>query len=134
VGPPTDADAAAPRRVLIVDDDPIIIDIVTTVLDLEDFATSTAHDGPTALAMIDDDPPDAVVLDVMMPDMTGLEVCRQLKDSDEHANLPIILLTAKDQPEDRRAGLEAGCDAYLAKPFSPLELIDVIENLLAART
>lgn len=129
-----DADGAAPRRVLIVDDDPIILDIVTTVLDLEHFATSTASDGPTALAMIDDDAPDALVLDVMMPDMTGLEVCRRLRESEDHAKLPIILLTARDQPEDRQAGLDAGCDAYLSKPFSPLELIDVIENLLAART
>ncbi|MDX1510467.1 MAG: response regulator [Nitriliruptorales bacterium] len=121
------------RRVLIVDDDPIILDIVTTVLDLEDFSVTTAEDGETALELVAKEPPDVMVLDVMMPGMSGLEVCAKLRSSEEHARLPIVLLTARDTDEDRRAGMDAGADYYLSKPFSPLELIDIIEELLSVK-
>ena len=121
------------RRVLIVDDDPIILDIVTTVLDLEDFSVSTAEDGETALELVAKEPPDVMVLDVMMPGMSGLEVCATIRDSKEHGGLPIVMLTARDTDEDRRAGMEAGADAYLSKPFSPLELIQVIEQLMSVK-
>ena len=119
------------RRVLIVDDDPLILNIVHTVLDLEDFSVSTAEDGETALAAIEREPPDVMVLDVMMPGMDGFEVCAAIRASEAHSTLPIVLLTARDTPEDRQAGMDAGADAYLSKPFSPLELIEVIETLLS---
>lgn len=121
------------RHVLIVDDDPLILEVLRTVLDLEEFRVSTATDGTTALEMLADDRPDVVVCDVMMPDVDGLEVCRRIKGDPATAHLPVVLLTARDREEDRRHGEEVGCDAYLTKPFSPLYLIDVISEVRAGR-
>jgi CheY-like chemotaxis protein len=118
-----------PRTVLLVDDDPLILEVLRTVLDLEEFDVTTASNGRDALAAVEAAPPDVVVCDVMMPGMTGLEVCRTVKAAPETADVPVVLLTARDRPEDRQEGLDAGCDAYLTKPFSPLELIDVIRGV-----
>jgi CheY-like chemotaxis protein len=117
--------------VLLVDDDPLILEILRTILDLEEFAVTTASDGRQALESVASTRPDVVVCDVMMPDVDGFEVCRTLKSQPSTADLPVILLTARDRPEDRRAGEDAGCDAYLTKPFSPLQLIDVIREVRA---
>jgi CheY-like chemotaxis protein len=117
----------ARRRVLLVDDDPLILEILRTILDLEEFEVTTASDGRRALDVVGSSRPDVVVCDVMMPDLDGFEVCRALKATT--ADLPVILLTARDRPEDRQAGEDAGCDAYLTKPFSPLQLIDVIRDV-----
>jgi CheY-like chemotaxis protein len=121
------------RTVLLVDDDPLILEVLSTILDLEEFDVVTASDGGKALASVERSRPDVVVCDVMMPEIDGLEVCRRLKAAPETADLPVILLTARDRPEDHRAGEEAGCDAYLTKPFSPLQLIDIIRDLRADR-
>lgn len=117
------------RHVLVVDDDPLILEVLRTVLDLEEFRVSTATDGETGLQMLAQDRPDVVVCDVMMPGLDGLEVCRRIKADPATADLPVVLLTARDRAEDQQAGLEAGCDAYLTKPFSPLYLIDVITEI-----
>jgi CheY-like chemotaxis protein len=117
------------RTVLLVDDDPLILEILRTILDLEEFEVATATDGRQALDAVDHTRPDVVVCDVMMPELDGFEVCRTLKSEPATADLPVILLTARDRPEDRRAGEDAGCDAYLTKPFSPLQLIDVIRAM-----
>lgn len=128
-------DAAAPAtRVLVVDDDPLIRDVLRTILDLEGIAVSTAADGEAALLALAGDPmPDVLVLDVMMPGVDGLEVCRRAKADPRTAVVPIILLTARDRGEDRDAGLDAGCDDYLTKPFSPLALIERISVVAARR-
>jgi two-component system, cell cycle response regulator len=115
--------------VLLVDDDPLILEVLSTILDLEEFDVVTASNGRKALAAVDASRPDVVVCDVMMPEVDGLEVCRRLKSDPATVDLPVILLTARDRPEDRRAGEEAGCDAYLTKPFSPLQLIDIIRDV-----
>jgi two-component system, cell cycle response regulator len=119
------------RTVLLVDDDPLILEVLSTILDLEEFDVVTASNGRRALAAVDSSRPDVVVCDVMMPEVDGLEVCRRLKSDPTTVDLPVILLTARDRPEDRQAGEEAGCDAYLTKPFSPLQLIDIIRDLRA---
>jgi two-component system, cell cycle response regulator len=115
--------------VLLVDDDPLILEVLSTILDLEEFDVVTASNGRKALAAVDASRPDVVVCDVMMPEVDGLEVCRRLKSDPATVDLPVILLTARDRPEDRQAGEEAGCDAYLTKPFSPLQLIDIIRDV-----
>jgi two-component system, cell cycle response regulator len=115
--------------VLLVDDDPLILEVLSTILDLEEFDVVTASNGQKALAAVDASRPDVVVCDVMMPEVDGLEVCRRLKSDPATVDLPVILLTARDRPEDRQAGEEAGCDAYLTKPFSPLQLIDIIRDV-----
>jgi DNA-binding response OmpR family regulator len=117
------------RRVLVVDDDALIREIVSTILDLEHFEVRTADGGEAALAAVADEVPDVMVLDVMMPDLDGYEVCARMRAQPETADLPIVLLTARDQREDRQAGIDAGADAYLTKPFSPLKLIETISNL-----
>ena len=113
-------------RVLVVDDDPLTLEILATILDLEEFTVLTAADGDAALAILADTPVDAVVLDVMMPGIDGYETCRRIKADPATAGIPIVLLTARDRAEDRRRGEDAGCDAYLTKPFSPLELIALL--------
>lgn len=118
------------QRVLVVDDDELTLEILRTILDLEEFDVSTAPDGETALDMVSSgDLPNVIVCDVMMPGINGFEVCRTLKTQDRTADIPVVLLTAKDLEEDRQNGFEAGCDAYLTKPFSPLELIDQLNAL-----
>ncbi len=122
------------RHVLIIDDDPLIIDVLSTILDLEDLRVTVANDGESGLAAVASERPDVVVCDVMMPRLTGLEVCRRIKDDPSLARIPVILLTARDRSEDRAAGLAAGCDDYLTKPFSPLDLIDRIGGLTSVPT
>lgn len=120
-----------PRRVLVVDDDELTREILATILDLEEFEVTLADDGEQALASVAESVPEVVVLDVMMPGIDGFEVCRRLKGDAATADLPVILLTARGSADDRRAGEEAGADAYLTKPFSPLALIDTIERIKA---
>lgn len=118
------------RRVLVAEDDPLIRQILETILDLEEFEVAVATDGAEALAIYGAERPDIVVLDVQMPGVDGLEVCRRIK-ADGGEGVPVIMLTARDTPEDVRAGKDAGADAYLTKPFSPLALIDTISRITA---
>ena len=122
------------QLVLVVDDDPLILRVVSTVLDLEEFEVVTAHSAEEALSCLASARPQVVVSDVMMPDMDGFELCERIRQDPDHAKVPIILLTARDSDEDRRRGADAGGDAYLTKPFSPLELIDEIDRLLHERS
>lgn len=119
-------------HVLIIDDDPLILDVLTTILDLEDLRVTSADHGEAGLEAARLDPPDVVVCDVMMPGVDGLEVCRRVKADPATAHVPVILLTARDRSEDRAAGEAAGCDDYLTKPFSPLDLIERIATLAAS--
>jgi two-component system phosphate regulon response regulator PhoB len=121
------------QKVMVVDDDPLILNVVATILDLEEFEVVTYRSAHEALAAMGDDVPAAVVTDVMMPDMDGLELARRVRSDERFADVPIVMLTAADTGQDRHEGRQAGGDAYLTKPFSPLELIDVLEGLLAAR-
>ncbi len=121
------------RHVLLVDDDPLILEVLSTVLDLEEFEVTVTTDGESSLELVADHRPDVVVCDVMMPGIDGYEVCRALKSGVAGVEVPVILLTARDRSEDRAAGEAAGCDAYLTKPFSPLHLIEVIRSMPASR-
>ena len=105
--------------VLAVDDEPGILRLIRLELATQGFRVVTANDGQTALRMAEEHRPDIVLLDIVMPEMTGLEVMRRLR---ERTNLPVILLTAKGSDADKVRGLELGADDYLAKPFSPDEL------------
>lgn len=116
--------------VLVVDDDPTVREVVVSYLRAERYDVSEASDGETALAMVVHDPPDLVVLDVMLPGVDGLEVCRQIRAS---TDLPIILLTALGAEADRVVGLELGADDYLTKPFSPRELVLRVGSVLRRR-
>ncbi|MET8647821.1 response regulator, partial [Streptomyces sp. NPDC004074] len=108
------------KRVLVVDDDPTVSEVVAGYLDRAGFAVDMAGDGPTAVTHARVRPPDLVVLDLMLPGMDGLEVCRRIR---ENGPLPVIMLTARGDEEDRILGLEVGADDYVTKPFSPRELV-----------
>ncbi|MBS1251953.1 MAG: Response regulator MprA [Anaerolineales bacterium] len=115
------------EQILIVEDDAPIADFVRRGLLLEDYAVDVAYDGQAGLAKAKEDSPALVILDIMLPGMDGLEVCRQLR---RHSDVPVIMLTAKDDVPDRVAGLEAGADDYLVKPFAFDELLARIRALL----
>ena len=115
------------QRVLVVDDHRVVTEVVERYLRREGYEVSLAYDGSEALRAANDWAPDLVILDLMLPTMDGIEVCRQLrKDSD----VPIIMLTAKSEESDRVVGLELGADDYVAKPFSPRELVARVKAVL----
>ncbi|MEW2292950.1 response regulator transcription factor [Streptomyces sp. NPDC006743] len=115
------------KRVLVVDDDPTVSEVVAGYLDRAGFAVDVAADGPAAVARAAMRPPDLVVLDLMLPGMDGLEVCRRLR---RDGPLPVIMLTARGDEEDRILGLEVGADDYVTKPFSPRELVLRVASVL----
>jgi two-component system response regulator MprA len=122
--------AGAPNasEVLIVDDEPGIRAVLASSLEFEGYTVRTANDGRAALAEVERGRPDLVVLDVLMPGMDGLTACRRLRAADPH--LPVLMLTARDLTGDRVAGLDAGADDYLAKPFELDELLARVRALL----
>ncbi|OQQ20294.1 DNA-binding response regulator [Streptomyces sp. M41(2017)] len=117
----------AATRVLVVDDDPTVAEVVSGYLDRAGHLVDRAADGPTALARAAAHRPDLVVLDLMLPGMDGLEVCRRLR---AQGPVPVIMLTARGDEDDRILGLEVGADDYVTKPFSPRELVLRVESVL----
>lgn len=120
-------------RVLIVDDEEDFLELVRERLEFGGYLVDTATDGKKALIMIAQQKPDIILLDLMMPHMNGYEVCERLKNDEMYMDIPIIILTAKAQEEDKRRGLRAGADDYLVKPFEPKELISKIEEFTKDR-
>src|SRR3972149_10459780 len=117
-------------RILVVDDDPIIIQITAKVLSVAGYEVFKAASGPEALKQVDDIRPDLIILDVMMPEMNGYEVCRRLRSLTTTAHLPIMMLTAQESVEEKVRGFEAGADAYMIKPFQPPALQARVKGLL----
>jgi two-component system alkaline phosphatase synthesis response regulator PhoP len=119
-----------PMRILIVEDDPDIAELVGRYLDKAGFITEPVASGREALIAIAARPPGLVVLDLMLPHVDGLEVCRVIRSNEATAAIPIIMLTARAEESERIVGLELGADDYLAKPFSPNELVARVRALL----
>lgn len=119
-------------RVLVVDDDPTVSEVVTAYLERAGFTVHRAADGPAALEAAARHRPDLVVLDLMLPGMDGLEVCRRLRAASGSAADPVavVMLTARGDEEDRILGLEVGADDYVTKPFSPRELVLRVRSVL----
>jgi DNA-binding response OmpR family regulator len=120
-------DNAAMTTVLVVDDEPIVRDVVVRYLQRDGFETLVAGDGDTARALIEETPPQLVVLDVMLPGIDGLALCRWIR---ARGDLPVIMLTARGEEADRIVGLELGADDYVTKPFSPRELAVRVQTVL----
>ena len=118
------------KRILVVDDQQNIARIVSMMLENKGYQTMWAADGAEALRMAKSENPDLILLDVMLPKLDGLKVCRLLKFDPRHRHIAIVLLTAKASPGDKDAGREAGADHYLEKPFQPVQLLQVVERLL----
>lgn len=117
-------------RVLIVDDIPINVKLLETRLVAEYFTVLTANSGAQALSICDNEEVDIILLDVMMPEMDGFEVCRRLKANPKTHHIPVVMVTALDQPSDRIAGLEAGADEFLSKPIDAVQLLARVKSLV----
>ena len=118
------------ERVLIVDDDPDIVRLVSYNLSHSGYEVQVATSGREALDLVQKQPPDLIVLDVMLPDVDGLEVCRTLRQQDPSRRIPILMLTARGEEIDRVVGFELGADDYVSKPFSPRELVLRVKSIL----
>src|SRR5215469_559240 len=119
-----------PLKVLVIDDTENIVEFIKLGLKYEGFQVEAAADGPEGLAAAQRIIPDLIILDLMLPSMDGLEVCRNLRDNPTTRDIPILMLTAKDDVSDRIAGLDTGADDYLTKPFSFEELVARIRAIL----
>jgi two-component system, OmpR family, phosphate regulon response regulator PhoB len=116
--------------VLVVEDDPALVELLRYNLESENFAVIVAEDGEEGLAALDENDPDIVVLDWMLPKVSGVEFCRHVRKQGKDRALPIIMLTARGEEADKVLGLDSGADDYMVKPFSPGELISRIKAIL----
>ena len=116
-------------RVLVADDDPVILRLIEVNLGLEGFEVETATGGEDAIAKAAQVRPDVILLDVMMPGVTGWDVAARLKADQATSNIPLVFLSARSQDEDKRKGEELGVAAYVSKPFDPVELVATIRRL-----
>jgi DNA-binding response OmpR family regulator len=117
-------------RVLVVDDDDLICDLVSETLSFEGYDVDAAYSGEQALSILDRSPVDLVLLDIMMSGIDGFEVCRRILSNDSTRDIPVIFLTAKGQFEDELRGYEVGAFDYITKPFHPLSLAPTIRETL----
>lgn len=114
------------KRVLVAEDEPSIAESLKFLLVRAGFEVSIRKDGRAAMAALDEARPDVLILDVMLPYLDGYSILRQLRAAQDTADLPVIMLTAKGQAEDRETALECGADAFITKPFSNAEIVDAV--------
>lgn len=119
----------APKKILIVEDEEDIAQLVKLYLEKDGFRTATAKTGIEGLRLIKSDRPDMVILDLMLPEMDGLEICKKIRNAPDTALLPVLMLTAKAEESDTIIGLELGADDYVTKPFSPKVLVTRVKAL-----
>ena len=116
--------------VLIVEDEPAQVEALRYNLEKKGYRTAVAPDGEEALMLVEEEAPDLVILDWMLPDLSGIQICRQLKTRPKTRAIPIIMLTARGEEADRVRGLESGADDYVVKPYSPSEMIARVQAVL----
>ncbi|MEX0582713.1 MAG: phosphate regulon transcriptional regulator PhoB [Sneathiella sp.] len=120
-------------KILVVEDEPAMVELLRYNLESEGFEVATAHDGDEAMLALEEEQPDMLLLDWMLPKVSGIEICRRLRRDQKHGNLPVIMITARGEEADRVRGLDVGADDYVAKPFSPAELMARIRAVLRRR-
>ncbi|MGA3183328.1 MAG: response regulator [Candidatus Dormibacteria bacterium] len=125
------SDTPGPTRILVAEDDPALRRLIDMLLSNQGYDVLTVNDGADALAAVENWPPDALVVDVMMPRISGLTVCRELRTDPRFAAVPIILLTARVFDEDIQAVMELGGIEFMNKPFNPRQLVAVLESLVS---
>lgn len=121
----------AAKKILVVEDNPEMRKIISIRLEINGYAVISAEDGAQALEITKKQKPDLLILDLMLPKITGFEVCRMLKFDDKYKDLPIIILSALDQQDDREKAIQSGADAYFIKPFDLELLLNKIKSLTA---
>jgi len=126
----TDNDKKAKKKILIVDDEPDIVETLKFLIESEGFESITAVDGEEALRKAKEENPDVMILDVMLPKINGYKVCRLLKFDSKYKHIPILMVTARSQEEDKVIGEETGADEYITKPFDINELLQKIHCYL----
>lgn len=119
------------HKILLIDDDELILLSVESLIDTEGFTVSTAASGAEALEKASSEHFDIFLLDIIMPGMSGFQVCEALRAMDEYTDVPIVMLTAKSSESDRKKGMEAGVTRFLPKPIDPDVLLDVLQNAVA---
>jgi len=119
------------KRILAIEDTPSHLKLMQYMLQWKGYEAITALNGLEGLRKALDEHPDLIILDVMLPDLDGYEVCRRLRQKPETANLPVLMLSAKSRQSDKYIGLSAGADDYMTKPFTPSEILAKVETLLA---
>jgi DNA-binding response OmpR family regulator len=119
-----------PKKILIVDDEPDAVLMLTMRLEANGYAVISAADGEKGLEKARSEKPDLILLDVMMPKIDGYQVCRLLKFDKNFRHIPIIMITARTQDEDKKVARDTGADAYITKPYEAKELLATIKNLL----
>ena len=121
------------KRILVVEDEESLLKLESILLTSKGYSVTGVMDGKAAIASINADPPDLVILDVMLPGIDGFEVCRQIKGNEATKHIPVVMLTAKKSTNDINLGAEVGAEAYLTKPFKSAHVMEVIGNLLVAK-
>jgi two-component system alkaline phosphatase synthesis response regulator PhoP len=118
------------KRILIVDDDEMVLMALGELLKPEGYEVHTVSSGQEALERLDKNAYDLLMLDIIMPEMDGFELCRRIREKDVHRETPIVFLTAKSQEQDRAQGIEAGANLFLSKPISPDKLLGIISDTI----
>ena len=118
------------KKILVVDDDELVLIAIQELLSPLGFSVTILSNGPEALEKVSGDRFDLVILDVIMPEMNGFEVCQRIRKMDSYSETPILMLTAKSGEEDKQRGMEAGANLYLSKPIAPKRLIALVEEAL----
>ena len=118
------------KKILLVDDEPDLVSLLKKRLEINNYEVISASDGMEALRKAKKEKPDLIILDLMLPKMDGYKLCRMLKFDEKYKRIPIIMLTARVQEEDKKLGKETGANAYITKPFKPDVLLAKIEELL----
>jgi DNA-binding response OmpR family regulator len=121
------------KVIMVVDDEPHIVEMMETYLDIKGYAVRGAYSGQSGLVLVQADKPDALLLDLMMPDIEGYEVCAQLRQMPEFAALPIVIISARTDPASKRRAEDAGADAFFTKPVNMVQLVSTLEKLFAER-
>ena len=120
-------------KIIVADDEGALRLLITGTLEIGNYNIVEAENGIEALELVKQERPDLIILDVMMPGMTGYEVCKRIKTNPDIADTKVLILTAKDQQSDKKAALEALADFYLSKPFSPMKLLSMVEEILSKK-
>lgn len=118
------------KKILLIEDEPNVSELVKYRLEESDYEVDVAEDGYSALNKVRTFNPDLIILDLMLPKIDGYTVCRLLKFNDQFRHIPVIMFTARTNPDDERRGMECGADAYVPKPFEPKILLDRIKGLI----